>query len=314
MSEPAAPTPPVAPTPAPTSTPAVQMPLKTTMHISLPQLLSGALLLAAALCVAQYVRDTLAFEHTDDASVEGRHTLLSPKVPGIVVKVHFDDNRAVKAGEALVELDPRDYENALGVLRAEFAAVQANLKDASIKYHEAQALLKSGAITSQRKDTDEARYFALQADAQRLQKRMEQSKVDLEYATLRAPGDGTVGRRAVEPGMYAHTGQALISFVSAHDRWIVANFKETQLAHMQVGSHAQVRVDAIGERVFEGTVESISPTSGAVFSLLPPDNATGNYIKIVQRVPVKILLKQLSDEDIAALQVGLNADVRILRR
>ena len=282
------------------------------VHVTFGQLMWAAILCAGCALGAHYGLAAWQFESTDDASVEGRHTLLAPKVPGIVLQVHFDDNEEVKAGQPLVDVDPRDYQNALGVSRAELAAAQAHLKDANIKYRESLALEKSGAINAQRKDTDEARFFALQAEVARIHHRIDQNKVDLDYATLRAPCDGKVGRRQVEPGMYANAGQALVSFVTAKERWIVANFKETQLRRIHVGSRAQVRIDAIADRVFDGVVESMSPTSGAIFSLMPPDNATGNYIKIVQRVPVRIGLGPLSDEDAALLQVGLNADVRVL--
>jgi len=116
-----------------------------------------------------------------------------------------------------------------------------------------------------------------------------QAELDLSYTKLNAPEAGRVTRKSVEPGAYVQVGQTLFSIVP--DRvWVVANFKETQLRHMRPGQPATVTVDAYPDRVFTGHVDSIQAGSGARFSLLPPENATGNYVKVVQRVPVKIVI------------------------
>jgi membrane fusion protein (multidrug efflux system) len=290
-------------------------PVRATNRVDAGQKLLHIFVLAAfgLVCAAgyQYSLDWLRFVTTDDASIEGRHTFLAPKVFGIVTEVLFDDNEAVKKDQALVQIDPRDFQNALMASRSELKAIQARAKDASIKSQEADNLFKAGAINAQQRDTAEALRLALHAEAERVQAHIEQNLVDLHYATIRAPSDGRVGRRTVEPGMYANAGQALVSFVTARQRWVVANFKETQLANMHIGSRADITVDALPNRTFAGVVESVSPSSGAIFSLTPPDNATGNYIKIVQRVPVRIKLEGLTDADLELLQVGLNANVRI---
>jgi membrane fusion protein (multidrug efflux system) len=272
------------------------------------------LALGAAMLAAQPTVRWLTETSTDDASIEGRHTMLAPKVPGIVLEVLFDDNESVVRGQPLVRLDARDYEHALAAARAELQGVRAHLADASLKLHEAQALFQSGAINQQQRDTAESTAAALQAQAHGIEARIAQHEVDVAYATVRAPQAGVVGRRLAEPGMYAHAGQALISFVAGQERWVVANFKETQLQAAAPGAHATVTVDALGGRSFAAVVHSHSPSSGAIFALLPPDNATGNYIKVVQRVPVKLLLQGLTPEDVAKLPVGLNATVRIAGR
>ena len=111
---------------------------------------------------------------------------------------------------------------------------------------------------------------------------------DLSFTVIRAPIDGVIGNRAVQTGDFVQTGQRLASLVPLDEVYINANFKETQLAHLRPGQKARVAVDALPAHEFEGTVESFSPASGAVFSLLPPDNATGNFTKIVQRLPVRV--------------------------
>jgi membrane fusion protein (multidrug efflux system) len=267
--------------------------------------------LACLVIAGPTVRDTWFETTTDDAAIEGRHTMLAPKVAGMVVEVLFDDNDEVEAGQALVRLDPRDYHHALAMSQAERLTLEARLKDATLKNVEAKALFAAGAINGQQRDTAESNYLAVKGQHDRINARIEQDRVDLSYAVVRAPHAGRVGRRMVEAGSYAHAGQALVSFVAGDERFVIANFKETQLARVAVGTPAEVTVDALAGRTFQATVQSHSPASGAIFSLLPPDNATGNYIKIVQRVPVKLQFTALSPQDKQLLAVGLNATVRI---
>jgi membrane fusion protein (multidrug efflux system) len=118
----------------------------------------------------------------------------------------------------------------------------------------------------------------------------ETARLNLSYTELRAPIDGTVGNRSARAGAYATVGAELLSLVPAHGLWVDANFKENQLAHMRPGSPASVEVDTLPGVPFHGHVASLAPATGAVFSVLPPENATGNFTKIVQRVPVRILL------------------------
>ncbi len=116
------------------------------------------------------------------------------------------------------------------------------------------------------------------------------AKLNLSYTKLYAPVDGSVTRKAVETGDYVQAGQTLLSIVPK-EVWVVANFKESQLKHMRPGQHARVAIDALGE-TFAAHVDSVQAGSGAAFSLLPPENATGNYVKVVQRVPVKIVFDE----------------------
>jgi membrane fusion protein, multidrug efflux system len=111
---------------------------------------------------------------------------------------------------------------------------------------------------------------------------------DLSFTVIRAPVDGVIGNRAVQTGDYVQTGQRLASLVPLDEVYVDANFKETQLAHLRPGQKVEISVDALPDQAIEGTVASVAPASGAVFSLLPPDNATGNFTKIVQRLPVRI--------------------------
>jgi membrane fusion protein (multidrug efflux system) len=133
----------------------------------------------------------------------------------------------------------------------------------------------------------------------------------LSYTTITAPASGRVGNKSVEPGNYVLPGQILFA-IAGTDVWVVANFKETQLARMTPGQEVEITIDALPKQVLHGKVDSISPASGAQFALLPPDNATGNFNKVVQRVPVKISfdeqsLRLVSDK----IRLGLSAVVNV---
>jgi len=136
------------------------------------------------------------------------------------------------------------------------------------------------------------------------------AKLQLSYAAIVAPLDGMVSKKNVQPGQFVQAGQALFSIVDETDIWVVANFKETQLEQMVPGQSVDVHVDAFGDLPIKGEVASFSGATGARFALLPPDNATGNFVKITQRVPVKIELEDDAKyKDI--LKAGLSVDVEV---
>ena len=139
---------------------------------------------------------------------------------------------------------------------------------------------------------------------------VENTKLQLSYAYITAPVAGTVARRNAEVGALVQVGQTLMSIVPDEDVWVTANLKETQLTHVRVGDRATFTVDAYPGRKFEGRVESLSPATGARFALLPPDNATGNFTKVVQRVPVRIAVDQPTGAPVP-LRPGMSVDVTI---
>jgi membrane fusion protein (multidrug efflux system) len=143
----------------------------------------------------------------------------------------------------------------------------------------------------------QARAEAAEARVQQSQAALHQAELNLAYTSIAAPAAGIVSRKSIEPGQVIQAGQPLMALVDLEHIWITANFKETQLASMQPGQKATVEVDALDGREFAGHVDSIAAATGAKFSLLPPENATGNFVKVVQRIPVKILLDQGQDPD-----------------
>ena len=134
--------------------------------------------------------------------------------------------------------------------------------------------------------------------------------MNLSYTTVVAPRDGRVTRRTVEQGAYLQTGQALLAVVP-DDIWVVANFKETQLEHMRPGQPVTIHVDAYPQHEFKGKVDSLQAGSGARFSLLPPENAVGNYVKVVQRIPVKIVFDEPIDTTNFDLAPGLSVEPKV---
>ena len=140
---------------------------------------------------------------------------------------------------------------------------------------------------------------------------VDEAKLNLSYAVITAPADGLVSKVSVQPGQFLQAGQPLFSIVLNNDLWVVANFKETQFDKIRIGQKVIVHVDAFPHHDFEAKLASFSPATGARFALLPPDNASGNFVKVVQRLPVKIEFVQQNDQLVKQLRPGMNVDVDI---
>jgi len=148
----------------------------------------------------------------------------------------------------------------------------------------------------------------LRADLQAKEAALAVAKINLGYTKIRAPGDGTIGERQVRPGQLVSPGTQVVTFVS-QDKWVQANYRETQLTHMKVGDAAEIRIDEFPGKVLHGKVLEIAPASGSQFALLPPDNATGNYTKVVQRIPVKIAFDDATAA--SSLRPGLSVIAKV---
>lgn len=208
------------------------------------------------------------------------------------------------------EISKQDYDAAVAAAAANAAQVdsaksaiieaQHNLDQGIAELGQAKARLAT-ALVQQRLSQDirpkqvavsQARFKSAQAQVRQRQADVDQAKLNMGYTILRAPVDGIVSRKSAEPGMQVSPGQQIMALVPLDDIWVTANFKETQLKKMRVGQKVEVEVDTYGSsHKFVGHVDSIAAASGARFSLLPPENATGNFVKVVQRVPVKLVLE-----------------------
>ena len=180
----------------------------------------------------------------------------------------------------------------LGIRVAESRVAQA-----SVGRQQASAQLKEAQTAPEQVEASRARLAAAEAKVRQNQAMVKQAELNLEYSTVKAPVKGIVSRKGVEVGQVIQQGQPLMTVIPLDRIWITANFKETQLEEMRPGQRVKIKVDAYGGREFSGKVESLAAATGSRFSLLPPDNATGNYVKVVQRVPVRILLDDGQDPE-----------------
>jgi membrane fusion protein, multidrug efflux system len=356
-----------------------------------------------------------SYESTDDAEIDGDIYPITSRIAGTVKAVYVQDNQQVKAGQLLVELDPRDFEVALeqaktslnesrsqvavarpnvpitsvttqttlttsttdiAESRAAVAAAQRNYDSAAADIRQAEAdnvkaqadlaryklLVAKDEISKQQYDQAEAaaksaaadvdskraaaeasgrkieeaqarleqaqtrqveaernrpQQIAIQnatvesrqASAQHQQTLVDQAALNLTYTKIFAPVDGVIGKKNAEPGQQVAPGQQLMADVPLSDIWVTANFKETQLKRMHPNQRATIHVDSY-DRDYEGYVESLAGATGARFSLLPPENATGNYVKVVQRVPVRIRIREGQDPH-HDLRPGMSVDPKV---
>jgi membrane fusion protein (multidrug efflux system) len=250
---------------------------------------------AAAAIVLMIVLGTVYYvyasrrESTNDAFIEGRIVRVSPQVPGQIARLLVNDNERVQRGQLLVQIDDRDFAARADQARAQATAADVAARNAQDDARRAEQLFARQLIA--RADEERAVAMARQrvADAEAARKLLAQAELALSFTRIVAPDTGRITRRMVEQGAFVQVGQTLMSIVP-DDFWVIANFKETQLEKMRPGQSADVKVDAYPGLTFHGHVDSIQSGTGARFSLLPPENATGNYVKVVQRVPVKIVL------------------------
>jgi membrane fusion protein (multidrug efflux system) len=179
---------------------------------------------------------------------------------------------------------------------ANVQAAQDAVRQAQSRLAQASASVVSAQTGPQQIRIQQSRAVAATAAAHKSKTAVEQAQLNLSYTRIVAPVDGIVAKRSAQPGQYVSPGQQLMAVVPLDDVWVTANFKETQLRNMRPGNPVEIQVDAYG-RTFTGHVESIAGGTGSVFSLLPPENATGNYVKVVQRVPVRLRLDKGQDPD-----------------
>jgi membrane fusion protein (multidrug efflux system) len=342
-----------------------------------------AVLLVLIIGAVLFFLNARHFETTDDAFIDTHLVRIAPRISGRVARVLVDDNQFVRAGQALVELDPRDQQASLNKalatraqaeaqiaqaqaqllqIAAQIQVGQANVRQllASARASEAQAAFAASdlaryrslqavnptAVAQQQLDqsTSQARSTAAQRDAalrqvqsaqaqvratatqraaalaqiasgqaqvQSADSQIQSAQLDLGYTTIHAPEDGNIAQRSVAIGSYLNAGAEVMALVPVRI-WVTANFKETQLAHMRPGQPVTVHIDACPAADVHGHVNSIQRGSGQAFGVLPPENATGNFVKVVQRVPVKIVLDDVPKDCPLGPGLSVEPSVRVL--
>ncbi|MEN0053250.1 MAG: HlyD family secretion protein [Mucilaginibacter sp.] len=251
-----------------------------------------------------------------EAAMDDAHAQLAVLEAGIRsaqtgTQINHDQIKGAQAKYVQQQQDIKRYIN----LVKEEAATGADLELVQAHYDVAESDY-SAAINGLK--TNEARimelkthYAVLQADIKRKQAALELARLNLSYTIIRAPYPGRLGRKNILEGQQIQPGQPLVSIIDEKEKWIIANYKETQVGGMYVGQPVEIRVDALDDRVFKGRIMAIAGSTGSRFSLLPPDNSTGNFVKIIQRVPVKI---EFADEQAANVVPGMNVTVAVKKK
>ena len=286
-----------------------------------------------AIVAAFMIFEALKYQSTDDAYVDTTTVSVSPKVAGEIVKVNVIDNQAVKAGDVVAVIDRIDYKVKLDQATAAYERALLNQQNAHANLSAANSdielakkdverytnLYKAGAVSKQTLDkaitnleSKQAKQTSAEqaifssnpsnatkvadADLNVLKAQKQAAELAYSYTEVKAPIDGTVSNKRVEVGMLAQPGTPLFTIVP-NDVWVVANFKETQIKGMKKGTPVELKIDAYPHKVFKGEVDSIQRASGAKSSLFPPENAVGSFVKIVQRIPVKIVFTEKINPD-----------------
>lgn len=261
---------------------------------------------------------------TENAYVRADISNVSSQIIGYVRAVPVADNQPVHAGDVLVEIETADYQAemararaALAQARGQRAAASAQRAQAAADLARYQPLARRGMLSPAGLDAVQARsaaaggdLAAADASIAAAQAALQTAQIGLDRTIVRAPIDGVVGDRQVRVGQLVRQGSPLMAIVPLQDIYVVANFKETQIAHMHSGQPVRVRPDIEHGLTLRGEVDSIAPASGTEFSIIPTDTATGNFTKIVQRVPVRIRIVP-GQEGAAMLRPGLSVSATV---
>lgn len=303
--------------------------------------------LIAAVIASFFIFEALKYQSTDDAYVDTTTVSVSPKVAGQIVEVKVKDNQAVKAGDVVAVIDKVDYKVKLEQASAAYERALLNQQNARANLNAAnseialaeedveryQNLYQAGAVSKQTLDQAITKLDSLKAtqitaeqailsadtskavkvadaDLNVLKAQKKAAELALEYTDILAPIDGTVSNKKVEVGMMVQPGTPLFVVVP-HDVWVVANYKETQIRGMKEGMPVDIKIDTYPNKVFKGKIDSIQRSSGAKASLFPPENAVGSFVKIVQRIPVKIVFTEDIDPKEYSIIPGMSVVPKI---
>jgi len=247
----------------------------------------------------------------DDANAQLVYLQAGIKASQTATSVNKDQISGAQARFVQQQLDIKRYQN----LVKEEAATGADLEQVQAKHDVAQSdynAARNGLQTSlSRIDELKTRIAILKADLKKKEAGLAIARLNLSYTVIRAPYSGRMGKKNILEGQQIQAGQPLVNIVNESSKWVTANFKETQVDGMYIGQPVQISVDATSNRVYRGRITAIAGSTGAKASLLPPDNSTGNFVKIIQRVPVKISLDTAGTKDIIA---GMNVLVAVERK
>lgn len=252
---------------------------------------------------------SLQFVSTDDSYVNANVVQIAPQVSGQILDLKVINNQQVTKGQILFIIDPQPFQLALKQAQAQLVIDQANLVNAQISSKRIFELAKEGVVAAQARDDALAKLDSAQGQVSVDKAAIETAQLNLTYTTVIAPTDGWVSNMTLRPKDTVNANQPQFALISSDLYWVDANFKETDLGRIKIGASAKIKVDMYPDYEFDGKVESISGGSGNAFALLPPQNATGNWVKVTQRVPVKVII--LHPDPAYPLRIGTSAIVTI---
>jgi membrane fusion protein (multidrug efflux system) len=305
----------------------------------------SVLLTIALIWGGSRVYHSFLYVETDNAQIDGDIYPVISRVPGSIAEVLVKTNQVVNKGDTLIRLDAADYEvrrdiaaaallsarNQANAAREGSSAAEATSRKLQADLRRNENLRKQDVISQAEFDgikagaqASSAQYAATanqyqaalaqiplkKAEVKKREAELREAELQLSYTTITAPASGQISKKNVQPGQYVAPGQQLIALVGNLELTVVANFKETQLDKIAPGLPVIIKVDAYPDKEFKGKVESLSSGTGAKFALLPPDNASGNFVKVTQRVPVKIIFTEKPDKHYP-LAAGMNVVVDV---
>ena len=290
----------------------------------------GTMGIILLICGVNIYYQSQHYQSTDDAYVESHLVRIAPKVSGQIIEVYIDDNQRVKEGDIIAKIDDTDYKVKLSqaeanyqkalfsqkVAQANLSAVNSEAALAEKDLNRYKNLYKTGAVSKQVLDMAQTKFDGVMAkhlsveesiiseqqnnvadaDIKALKASRDQAKLNLDYTNIKTLRTGTVTNKNVEKGAFVQVGQPLCS-IASDEVWIVANFKENQVGKMYPGQEVSIKIDAYPKKIFKGKIDSIQRASGAKSSMFPPENAVGSFVKIVQRIPVKIVFDEEIDTE-----------------
>lgn len=312
---------------------------QTKKRIGKRRIIAACVLVILGVVVGLYANNASKYQSTDDAYVEAHMVQVAPKVTGQIVELNVEDNQRVKEGDVVAVIDKDDYKIRFAqadadyqkelanqkIATANLSAVQSEIAVAKADLDRYKKLYESGAVSKQTLDNAQTRYDSVlarktsaeesifsngqnkvaDANLKSLKAKRDKAELDLKNTEVIAPQSGIVTNKKAEKGAYVGTGSPL--FVIVPDEvWVVANYKESQVGNMKEGQPVEIKIDAYPDKVFKGKIDSIQRASGAKSSLFPPENAVGSFVKIVQRIPVKIVFDEPIDSSKYTIVAGMS--------
>lgn len=246
---------------------------------------------------------------TEDAYVNANIVQMASRVTGQIAQLYVVNNQFVRQGQPLLALDAEPFAIAIAKAKAQLAIEQANYKNAQLNAERTMSLVMHKNLPLQAGDDAQAKLQGAAAAVELAKTSLAQAELDYKYTRITAPATGWVANMSIRAGNSVQANQPLFALISNNEFWVDANFKETELEKIRPGQEAKVVVDMYPQHTFKGLIESIGGGTGAAFSLLPPQNATGNWVKVTQRIPVRVHIMAPIKQ--YPLRVGATATVTV---